>query len=252
MVMIKAKQSSNVTLEAEQTDLPKGIIKFLRKRNHSIPLDARNRYWVSDIGACRRKTFYKANGIEEEELLKDVTLEGMWDSVRGDFLHHLTYAYKWREMDIEYPVPLRDGRKAILVGRLDMYDWKERVIIDLKTTRFIKWQIKQGFLPKLEHIVQVQCYNIIFSQILPVDNLSIVYADMSDIVAYKVQKRDLTEWIRRRIQEIEDSLSGNNIPVGDVSGLCKYCRYQTRCYNDRNGLADEPLSRPRADSNAGY
>jgi CRISPR/Cas system-associated exonuclease Cas4 (RecB family) len=130
-----------------------------------------------------------------------------------------------------------------------MYDWKERVIIDLKTTRFIKWQIKQGFLPRLEHIVQVQCYNTIFSQILPIENLSIVYADMSDIVAYKVQKRDLTEWIRRRIQEIEDSLSDKNIPIGDVSGLCKYCRYQTRCYNDRNGLTDEPLSRPRADSN---
>jgi hypothetical protein len=65
-------------------------------------------------------------------------------------------------MDTEYNILLKDGRTAVLVGRLDMYDWKTKTVIDLKTTKFIKWQIKQGFLPKLEHILQVQCYKHCF------------------------------------------------------------------------------------------
>ena len=42
------------------------------------------------------------------------------------------------------------GKIAMLAGRLDMYDWKTKTIIDLKTTKFVRWQIKQGFLPKPE------------------------------------------------------------------------------------------------------
>ena len=67
---------------------------------------------------------------------------------------------------------------------------------------------------------------------------------MADIVAYKTKGRDLADWIKRRIQEIEDYLLDNNLPIGEVSGLCKYCGFQTRCHNDRNGLTDKPLSRP--------
>jgi hypothetical protein len=121
----------------------------------------------------------------------------------------MTYAYKWRELDMENYILLKDGRIVVVVGRLDMYDWRTKTIIDLKTTKFIKWQIKQGFIPRLEYVLQVQCYNTVFSQLLPIENLSIIYADMSDIVAYKIQKNDLTEWLKRRIQEIEDSMLDN-------------------------------------------
>ena len=157
----------------------------------------------------------------------------------------MTYAYKWRELDIEYYVHLKNHKLATVAGRLDMYDWKTKTIMDLKTTKMIKWQIKQGFLPRLEHILQVQCYGTIFSGIMPVDNLNIVYVDMSDIVTYKVQMRDLTDWIKIRIDEIEEALTGKSIPTGQVSGLCQFCRYQTRCYNDGNGLTIKPMSVPK-------
>jgi CRISPR/Cas system-associated exonuclease Cas4 (RecB family) len=140
---------------------------------------------------------------------------------------------------------LKDGRVATLAGRLDMYDWKTATIIDLKTTRYVKWQIKQGFIPKAEHILQLQCYNTMFSKIIPIKNLNILYVDMSDIVAYKIQRKDLTEWMVTRIQELEDSLTDKEAPRGEVSGLCKYCRFQTRCHNDGNGLISKPLSIPR-------
>jgi CRISPR/Cas system-associated exonuclease Cas4 (RecB family) len=241
--MNKIQQTN--TIEAEQIDLPEGLINYLQKRNGVINPNIKSRYWVSDIVSCQRKTYYKELGIEKEELLNDATLESMWDAARGDLLHKMTYAYKWRELDTDHYIQLKDGRTAVLVGRLDMYDWRTKTIIDLKTTKFIKWQIKQGFIPRLEHLLQVQCYDTVFSETLPIENLNIVYADMSDIVTYKIHRRDLTEWIRIRIQEIEDFICENKVPIGEVSGVCKYCKYQTRCHNDGNGLKEKPLSVPK-------
>ena len=171
----------------------------------------------------------------------------MWDSVRGELLHQLTYAYRWREMDIEQTLSLNNGREVTLAGRLDMYDWKSGTIIDLKTTKYVKWQIKQGFIPKYEHVLQLQCYDNLFSKVIPVDSLNILYADMSEIVAYKVQKKDVSRWIKTRLQRIENCLESKEIPHGEISGLCKYCKYQTRCRKDGNGLITKPLSIPKKD-----
>lgn len=140
----------------------------------------------------------------------------MWDAARGNLLHKLTYAYRWRELDVEYPIPLQSGKIAVVVGRLDMYDWRTKEIIDLKTTKFIAWQIK-NFIPNPEHILQVQCYDIVFSQILPVESLITVYVDMSDIVAYKVQRRNLREWLRTKIQNLENCILDSKVPIGEVS-----------------------------------
>jgi len=239
-------QGTKNAVQVEEIDIPIGLVNYLEKKTKWASYAIKGRYSVTDIVGCQRKSYYKASGIEQEELLNDATVENMWDSVRGNLLHQITYAYKWREMDIDHNITLKDGRLATLAGRLDMYDWKTATIIDLKTTRYVKWQIKQGFIPKAEHILQLQCYNTMFSKIIPVKNLNILYVDMSDIVAYKIQKKDVMEWIVTRIQELEDSLT-HKVPRGEVSGLCKYCRYQTRCHNDGNGLISKPLSIPRSD-----
>ena len=235
-----------VELLTEEIDAPEGIVNFLQKRNGLYSKDYTSRYSVTELVGCQRKSLYKQQGVSQEELLADTTLESMWATVRGDFLHNMTYAYKWREMDIEHYVPLENGKVATLAGRLDMYDWKTKTIIDLKTTKFVRWQIKQGFLPKPEHILQLQCYDTMFSEYVPVENLNIVYADMSDIVTYKVEKRDLADWIKIRIQEIESAKTEEVIPNGEVSGLCKFCKYQTRCSEAGNGLVDKPLSTPKS------
>ena len=227
-----------------EIDTPNGIVNFLQKRNGLLNYHEKNRYSVTDIVGCLRKAYYKEIGVQQEELLQDATIENMWATVRGDFLHQMTYAYKWRELDVEYFVSLKN-KVVTLAGRLDMYDWKTKTIIDLKTTKAIKWQIKQGFLPRLEHILQVQCYGTMVSNIIPVENLNIVYVDMNDIITYKVQMRDLAEWIKTRIKEIEDALAEKTTPQGQVTGLCQFCRYQTRCFNDGNGLNAKPMSVPR-------
>lgn len=60
---------------------------------------------------------------------------------------------------------LSDGGIATLAGRLDMYDWKTHTIIDLKTTKFVKWQIQRGFIPRAEHILQVHYFEIKLSKL---------------------------------------------------------------------------------------
>ena len=169
----------------------------------------------------------------------------MWTTVRGDFLHQMTNAYKWREMDMEYKVILDDGRKATVAGRLDMYDWKTGTVMDLKTTKNVRWQIKKGYIPKLEHILQVQCYDTMFSSVIPIENLNLVYADMQDIVTYKVKKNDLSEWIKTRITDVENSIIKKLTPNGEPTGVCQFCKYQTRCFNDGNGIDHKPMSTPK-------
>ena len=242
---ISKLMGSDLNALTQEIDPPKGIVNFLERRNGISNYNPKSRYSVTEIVGCQRKSFYKQSKVPDEELLADATLQSMWATVRGDFLHQMTYAYKWREMDMEYYIPLKNKKIATIAGRLDMYDWKTKTIIDLKTTKFVKWQIKQGFLPKPEHILQVQCYDTIFSEYMPVDNLNIVYADMSDIVTYKVEKRDLSDWLKTRVQEIEESISNNKIPNGEPTGLCKYCKHQTKCLEDGNGLTDKPLSIPK-------
>ncbi len=230
----------------EEIDTPQGIVNFLQKRHGVFNFSPQpKRYSVTELVGCQRKSFYKQSGVEQEEFQNDLTVEGMWSAVRGDFLHNMTYAYKWREMDMEYKVPLKDGSFATVAGRLDMYDWKSKTIIDLKSTKFVKWQIKNGFLPKLEHALQVQCYDTMYADYLPIENLNIVYVDNADIVTYKIERRDLTDWIQNRIQEIEDAKEGNNIPKGEASGLCQFCKYQTKCFNEGDGIEHTPLSTPK-------
>ena len=226
-----------------EVDTPAGIVSFLQKRNGIYNFDFKNRYSVTDLVNCQRKSYYKQLGIKEEELLSDVS--GMWITVRGNLLHEMTHAYKWRELDMEYKVPLDDGIEATVAGRLDMYDWKTKTIIDLKTTKSVRWQIKNGYLPKLEHILQVQCYYTMFSDVIPVENLNLVYADMQDIVTYRVKKNDLSEWIKTRIRDIENSLVRKSAPNGETSGLCQFCKYQSRCFSDGNGVEHKPLSTPK-------
>ena len=235
----------NVLESMPEIDTPQGIVNFLQKRHGVYNFEQKKRYSVTDLVGCQRKSLYKQLGVEQEELMADLTVEGMWSAVRGDFLHNMTYAYKWREMDMEYKVPLKDGTEATVAGRLDMYDWKTKTVIDLKSTKFVKWQIKQGFLPKLDHALQVQCYATMYADYLPIENLNIVYVDNADIVTYKVEKKDLTDWIHTRVQEIEDSVEDGKIPKGEASGLCQFCKYQTRCFNDGEGIEHKPLSSPK-------
>jgi CRISPR/Cas system-associated exonuclease Cas4 (RecB family) len=116
-----------------------------------------------------------------------------------------------------------------------MYDWKSRTIIDLKTTNFVDWQIRNNYLPRKEHILQLQCYSTMFSEVIPIENLCLLYIDMSNLCAYKINNVDRTLWITERIQKIENSLKIVTPPAAEVSGLCQFCNYKKICETDGNG-----------------
>ncbi len=78
----------------EEIDTPEGIVNFLQKRNGLYSKDYTSRYSVTELVGCQRKSLYKQQEVSQEELLADTTLESMWATVRGDFLHNMTYAYK--------------------------------------------------------------------------------------------------------------------------------------------------------------
>ncbi len=91
-----------ITSLTEEIDAPEGIVNFLQKRNGLYSKDYTSRYSVTELVGCQRKSLYKQQGISQKELLSDTTLESVWATVRDDFLHQMTYAYKWREMYIEH------------------------------------------------------------------------------------------------------------------------------------------------------
>lgn len=74
--------------------------------------------------------------------------------------------------------------------------------------------MKQEYVTKPEHILQLQCYYTIFSELIPINNLNLIYIDMNDIIAYIAPKRNLVDWITRRIQEIEDAIVKCTTPIG--------------------------------------
>ena len=82
---------------------------------------------------------------------------------------------------------------------------------------------------------------------------------MSDYLADLLVKIDETNSIKKaaelldlpyrtalkKIQEIENSKQTKEIPKGEISGLCKFCKYQTKCHTDGNGITHTPLSVPK-------
>jgi len=84
-----------------------------------------------------------------------------------------------------------------------------------------------------------------FSKIIPIENLYLVYADMTDIVTYTIPVKDRSKWIVSRIEEIQSSTQNGLVPNGEVNEKCRFCKYQTKCSKTGSGLTRKPLSVPR-------
>ena len=52
----------------------------------------------------------------------------------------------------------------------------------------------------------------------------------------------------RTIQEIENAVDDKQMINGEPSGLCQFCRYQTKCQSDGNGIEHTPMSAPKGES----
>ena len=209
-----------------QVEIPEGITSFLEKKSGIFRNDKTPAYGVTEIIRCLRKSFYEKT---KKKRKSRKTLDNLWPTVRGDLLHQMTTAYNWNELDMDFQIPLGNGESGTISGRLDMYDWKKKTVIDLKTTKDVYSQAEEGTIPKKEDILQIQCYGTIFSNIIPIQELVLVYADLNDMIAFRIKNEDKTWWLKERILELEQSISDKKPPKREISKLCNFCRFFNEC-----------------------
>jgi len=209
-----------------QVEIPEGITSFLEKKSGIFRNEKTPSYGVTEMVRCLRKSFYEKT---KKKRKSRKSLDNLWPTVRGDLLHQMTTAYNWNELDMDFQIPLGDGESGIISGRLDMYDWKTKTIIDLKTTKDVYSQAEEGTIPKKEDILQIQCYGTIFSNIIPIQNLVLIYADLNDMIAFRIKNEDKTWWLKERILELEQAIDDKKPPTREISKLCKFCRFFNEC-----------------------
>jgi hypothetical protein len=106
---------------------------------------------VTSLTACLRKSYLDTIEPAEE------TVEAAWAKLRGSLLHYAGRSLGWNELAVKMPVKI-DGDEVTIAGFVDAYDPEMATLFDLKTTRFVKWQVEKGFIPRHSHVAQVQCY----------------------------------------------------------------------------------------------
>lgn len=214
----------------EVTDVPNGIVAYLNRNKNFDSFRKPYHYWITDICGCLRQSYYKLSGTPEDSN-SDSTVEDLWSLQSRRYLHNLTYSYKWREFDIEKELLAKDiDEKLFIHGKLDMYDYKSQTIIDLKTTNAVKWQHGKGLIPRELDIDQIQCYSSLFNSKIPVSCLTLLYADMKNLIPFHIPLIDKREWIEKRTLQLHIALNIVRMPPpAETSSLCDYCKFKQRC-----------------------
>jgi CRISPR/Cas system-associated exonuclease Cas4 (RecB family) len=213
-------------VKSKQIPIPEKIITFLKSQNGERKF-RKDTYSVTELTNCLRNTFYKKNRFPTEVLSSNIS--ELWSTVRGNMLHKLANAYSWNELEGEIEITLDNGKKITVCGRLDMYDPETKTIIDIKTTNGLEQKIANNELPNNDHIFQIQSYGTIFSKIIPVDHLNLVYVDNSQITTFEVSLENNYDWIKHRVSILESSMESMKMPTAEIGSKCKFCRYQKLC-----------------------
>lgn len=219
----------------EIVQVPEGLQNYIQKSTSGDQMRVSSRrlpnhYWVTDLCGCLRRNYYRISGTPTDTVAPSSTGR-LWSILSGRYLHNLTYAYRWRELDIEKKFFLPDIDEMLHVhGRLDMYDYKSETIIDLKTTNAVKWQQEKGLLPRTADVDQIQCYGSLFRDIIKVSDLTLLYADMKDLLPYRIPLVDKEAWITERVSRLHIALEITKFPpAAEISNMCDYCQFRQRC-----------------------
>jgi CRISPR/Cas system-associated exonuclease Cas4 (RecB family) len=131
-----------------------------------------------------------------------------------------------------------DGRIITVVGRVDAYDPDTATIYDLKTTRFVKWQDEKGFIPRENHVAQIQCYSTLFELYgITVNRLVLVYVDDKTILAKQVPLGGRREWMITRATTLHRAFQTSQIPEPEVGPGCAYCPFIELCPKSSEAMA---------------
>lgn len=123
-----------------------------------------------------------------------------------------------------------DGQTITIVGHVDAYEPETATAHDLKTARFVKCQAEKGFIPRENHVAQVQCYYTLLDQYgIPVNRLVLVYMDDLAILAKQVTLGSRKQWMTERAIALHRALEKSEIPEPEVGSLCVYCSFIKMC-----------------------
>lgn len=203
-------------------------------------------YTPTALSWCSREQFYILMQHQKEVLDADDAFASGFQLFRGNALHDaFARIYRWSELPFKFEFPISETKAVTISSRLDMYEPYREEILDLKTTKFLGWQKKSSFVPRIKDVRQLQIYEILYSKILPVKKLTLLYADMSELVAFNVPiLKETQSWLKERIIKIETAIETKTPPPGEVTKLCDYCPFQTRCHADKGGIITKPKSHP--------
>jgi len=240
-----------------EVPIPAEIVKHISKQIAKIKSSASNyadrtsnkvpHYTPTYLSWCSRLQYYILMQFEKELLEADDEFSSGFSMFRGTALHNaFSRIYRWSELPLKLQFPISEAKTVTISGRLDMYQPYDAEILDLKTTKFLGWQKKSSFVPRTKDVRQVQIYEVLYSKILPVKKLTLIYADMAELVAFNVpfMPVEIRYWLKNRITDIENSIETKTPPPGEVTKLCDYCPFQTRCHGDKGGIITKPKSHP--------
>ena len=180
-------------------------------------------YHVTELTQCLSRSYFQRTKPIQE------TVESAWAKVRGTLLHYAGRSFGWSELRLKLTFQL-DGCPVTIIGYVDAYDPETATIYDLKTTRFLKWQSEKGFIPRENHIAQVQCYSTFFELYgIVVNRLILVYLDDQTVVAKQVPLGRRREWMIRRATILHHALQASKIPEPEVGPACAYCHFINSC-----------------------
>jgi len=193
---------------------------MVSKRFYSQP----NTYHVTDLTNCLAKAYLESTSQIEEPV------ESAWCRLRGSLIHYAGRSLGWSELPIRMTFQV-NGRTCLIVGHVDAYDPETATIYDLKTTRFVNWQIEKGFIPHENHVAQMQCYHTLLSLYgIPVSRLVLVYVDDRSIVAKQVPLGcSRREWMIERAIKLHRALEDSRPPEHEPDSGCRYCGFARIC-----------------------
>jgi CRISPR/Cas system-associated exonuclease Cas4 (RecB family) len=156
-------------------------------------------------------------------------VESAWRKLRGTLLHYAGRSFGWSELRVKTAFEL-DGQIITILGHVDAYDPETATIYELKTTRFVNWQHEKGYIPRENHIAQIQCYFTLLDNYgIPVNRLVLVYLDDLNILAEPVPLGSRKVWMIQRATLLHRALQNSLACEPELGFACRYCSFIRVC-----------------------
>jgi CRISPR/Cas system-associated exonuclease Cas4 (RecB family) len=182
-----------------------------------------NTYHISSLTNCLAKAYFERTSPIDEPLAS------AWAKLRGTMIHYVVRSLGWSELEVKMQFEL-DAQIITIAGHVDAFDPGTATVYDFKTSRFVKWQLDKGFIPKENHIAQVQCYATLLGQYgIAVSRLVFVYVDDKEIIPKKVSLGNRKQWMIERATVLHQSIEESVPPKPEVGSSCKYCLFLNQC-----------------------